>query len=262
LTEPANPGRITAALFWPQYLILLLVNENHIELHREGPLARLVLNRPRHLNCIDLPMLATLAEQLTHLAADPDLKVLMLSGAGERAFSSGADLKAFGRLSDAEVPHWIELGHAVCSQLARFPRPTLAMVQGYALGGGLELALACDMRIAVGDCWLGFPELQHGWLPGWGGTYRLPALIGPSRASQLIFEGKPVNEATARSWGLVNEALPLSDGETRLQTLVSQYAQVPTETLVQAKAILTTFHRVPSPEEIQRDVKATQAARQ
>ena len=133
----------------------------------------ITLNRPDKHNCIDIPMLRMLNEALARAANDDAVKVIVICGAGDKAFSSGADLKAFGALSTAEIPYWIRLGNAILNRLSTLPKPTVAAIQGYAYGGGLELALACDFRIATLNAKFSSPELQRGWVPGWGGFPRL-----------------------------------------------------------------------------------------
>ena len=168
-------------------------------------IARLTLNRPEKLNCIDPGMLEVIDGHLRVLDRDPRTRVLIITGAGERAFSVGADITVWADLEPIEMwRDWVRTGSAVFDRLARLRIPTIAALNGYTFGGGLELALACDLRVAVAGTEIGSPEVKIATVPGWGGTGRLVATIGAARAKQLIFTGErlPVDQALA--WGLVN----------------------------------------------------------
>ncbi|WKN44862.1 enoyl-CoA hydratase/isomerase family protein [Tunicatimonas pelagia] len=187
--------------------------------HYASSVLYLTLNRPKKLNCLDQEMLLALEARLAEAESDDAVRAVVLQGAGERAFSSGADLKAFGALSEDELPQWIALGHRVFNQVATYPKPTVAVIRGYAMGGGLELALACDLRIATEDALLALPELQHGWLPGWGGLLRLPRLVGEARAKEMILLGERLTAAQAHRWGLINRVCSAAELETATEQL-------------------------------------------
>jgi enoyl-CoA hydratase/carnithine racemase len=176
---------------------------------RDAPaegVVRLTLNRPERLNALGREVLAALSAEIGRAVAG-GARVLLLTGSG-RAFCAGADLKERrGMDAEARLAHNRAIGAAVAA-LAAAPMPTLAALNGLALGGGLELALACDLRLAAADAQLGLTEARIGGIPGAGGTQRLPRLIGPARALEMILTGDPVSAATAADWGLVNAALP------------------------------------------------------
>jgi enoyl-CoA hydratase len=165
---------------------------------RAGAVAELRLNRPAKLNANNRQMAADIVAALDALG---DARVLIVSGEG-RAFSAGADL--YERQADPGLPTML----AAYDALAAVPTPVIAAIEGYCLGGGLELALCCDLRVAAETAQLGTPEVLRGLLPGGGGTQRLPRLIGPARAKELMLTGRLIDASTAERWGLVNETVP------------------------------------------------------
>jgi enoyl-CoA hydratase/carnithine racemase len=188
-------------------------------------IATLTLNRPEKLNALDPEMLSTVAELLKPLDVSTDARVLVITGSGGKAFCVGADIGVWSALEPLQMwRDWVRSGSAVFDQLARLRIPTIAALNGYAFGGGLELALACDLRIAADSADLAAPEVKIGTLPGWGGTYRLAEAIGPARAKQMIFTGQRVSAATALAWGLVNEVAPATDLMPRVMALAAEIA--------------------------------------
>jgi enoyl-CoA hydratase/carnithine racemase len=175
----------------------------------DGQIATITLNRPTKLNALDPEMLALLARYCDQIEREQAVRVVLLTGAGDRAFCVGADITAWSALQALDMWRiWIPEGHRAFERVGRLRQPVLAVLNGYTFGGGLELALAADLRLAAEQVELAFPECGIGTIPGWGGTQRLPALIGPSRAKQMIFTGKRIDAATAERWGLVNEVAP------------------------------------------------------
>jgi enoyl-CoA hydratase/carnithine racemase len=192
---------------------------------RDGPLATLTLNRPAKLNAIDRAMLERLDSLLAALDRDTAVRVVVLTGAGDRAFSAGADVNQWSDLEPLEMwRSWVREGHHVFDRLARLRQPTIAAINGVAFGGGLELALATDLRLLASEAAVALPEVTIGTLPGWAGTRRLPALIGPTRAKQLIFSGARLDAATAERWGLVNEVVERARLLSRAHELAAQIA--------------------------------------
>jgi enoyl-CoA hydratase len=175
-----------------------------IDLERRDGAAILTVNRPDALNALDLETLRALHDRLRELAEDAEARVVVLTGAGDRAFVAGADIKYMQGLSVLEAREWSELGHACGRLLETMPKPTIAAVNGFALGGGCELALACDLRYAASTAKLGQPEINLGILPGWGGTQRLARVAGLGFAKELILTGRTVDAAEAERRGLVN----------------------------------------------------------
>jgi len=156
------------------------------------------------MNALDLESLTALHERLGELAADGDARVVVLTGAGDRAFVAGADIKYMSGLSVLEAREWGGLGHACASLLETMRKPTIAAINGFALGGGCELALACDLRYAARTAKLGQPEINLGVIPGWGGTQRLARVCGVGFAKELILTGRLVDAEEAERRGLVN----------------------------------------------------------
>jgi enoyl-CoA hydratase len=178
-----------------------------ILLERDETIVTLTLNRPDKLNAIDGAMLDALAQVLDQLEAERDCRAVILTGAG-RAFSAGADIKEWTALTPQEFgPGWGLRGHRLFDRLAGLDQPVIAAINGIAYGGGLELALCADLRIAAAEARLGLPEVTIGALPGWGGTQRLPRLIGPGRAKHMILTGQPIEAARAEAFGLVTEVV-------------------------------------------------------
>jgi enoyl-CoA hydratase len=175
-----------------------------IDVERDGAVATVTVNRPDALNAIDLEHAERLRDELEALAGDEAVRVVVLTGAGEKSFVAGADIKYMQALGTMEARRWGELGHACGHLLETMAKPTIASINGYALGGGLELALACDLRLAASTAKLGQPEIDLGVLPGWGGSIRLARTTTLGFAKSLIFTGRPVDAADALEHGLVN----------------------------------------------------------
>ena len=196
-----------------------------ILLEVDQPLATITLNRPEKLNAIDPEMLALLEETCARLEREREVRVVLLTGTGERAFSVGADINAWSSLDPLQMWRWwVRDGHRVFARIARLRQPVIAALNGYTFGGGLELALAADLRVAAEGIELAFPEVKLGTVPGWGGTQRLPALIGASRAKRMILTGGRVVAATAERWGLVDEVAPHERLMVRAQELAHEVA--------------------------------------
>ncbi len=177
---------------------------------REGAVGVLTLNRPQAMNALTVGMLETMGGILDDIEADPDTRALVLTGAGEKAFCVGADLKSRGSEFEPGLIH-DPLGLLVRSVFGRLENlhvPVIVGIRGYALGGGLELALACDLRVAAEGARLGFPEAKVGSLPGAGGTQRATRLIGPGFTKELMFTADHVSAADAHRMGLVNRVVP------------------------------------------------------
>jgi enoyl-CoA hydratase len=182
------------------------MSEERVLVEIEGAVATITLNRPDKLNALDPDMLARLEQIAIDLDRNTDVRVVILTGTGDRAFCVGADVNAWAALEPIDMwRRWVRDGHRAFDLIARLRQPVIAAVNGFALGGGLELALASDIRIASTEAQFGAPEVKIGTLPGWAGTQRLPALIGVARAKQLILSGARIGSETAERWGLVNE---------------------------------------------------------
>jgi enoyl-CoA hydratase len=175
-----------------------------IDVELRGPTALVTVNRPEALNALDLAHAEALRDRLDELAGDAGVRAVVLTGAGEKAFVAGADIKYMHRLDVLGARRWGELGHAIGRLLETMPKPTVAAINGYALGGGCELALACDVRLAARRARLGQPEVTIGIFPGWGGTIRLARATSLGFAKELVFSGRMVDADEALARGLVN----------------------------------------------------------
>lgn len=196
-----------------------------VEFRVDDAIGLLTLNRPDKLNALSVEMLTALESHIADIDRRQDVRVVVLAAAGERAFSVGADVNAWSALDPLDMWRWwVRDGHRVLQRLASLRQPVIAAVQGLAFGGGLELALAADIRIASADAVFAMPEVRIGTLPGWGGTRRLPQVIGPARAKQMIFSGQRVDAATAERWGLVNEVTSAETLADRVTQLAHQIA--------------------------------------
>lgn len=175
-----------------------------VDVRREGELAWITLQRPEVMNCLSFPTLRRLRTLLAELREDLSLRCLLITGAGERAFCAGADLKERKGMPLERVPHFVRNIRALMDDVEAMPQPTVAVINGFCFGGGTELALACDLRVAAAHAELGLTETSLAILPGAGGTQRLPRLIGKSRAKDLILTGRKLGAAEAERIGLVN----------------------------------------------------------
>jgi enoyl-CoA hydratase len=173
----------------------------HVE---EGPVAVVTVDRQDALNALDVETLTELRDGLEDLADEERTRVVILTGAGEKAFVAGADIKYMSGLAVEEAQAWGALGHETTRLLETMPKPTIAAINGFALGGGCELALACDLRYASSTAKLGQPEIGLGIIPGWGGTQRLPRVVGLGAAKELLYTGRNVGAEEALRIGLVN----------------------------------------------------------
>jgi enoyl-CoA hydratase len=175
-----------------------------IRVDRADAVAVLTVDRQDALNALDVATLTELRDRLRDVADDDGIRAVILTGAGEKAFVAGADIKYMSGLDVGQAKAWGALGHEAGRLLETMPKPTIAAVNGFALGGGCELALACDIRYAASGAKLGQPEVNLGIIPGWGGTQRLARVCGLGVAKELIFTGRVVDADEALRIGLVN----------------------------------------------------------
>jgi enoyl-CoA hydratase len=175
-----------------------------IRVDREDAVAVVTVDRQEALNALDVETLTALRDRLRELADDSETRVVVLTGAGEKAFVAGADIKYMSGLDVDGAKAWGALGHEATRLLEEMPKPAIAAVNGFALGGGCELALACDLRFASSRAKLGQPEIDLGIIPGWGGTQRLPRVVGAGAAKELLYTGRTVDAEEALRIGLVN----------------------------------------------------------
>lgn len=176
-----------------------------------GAVAVLTLDNPGKLNALSVEMLDALAAHLDAVEGDDAVRAVVITGAGDKAFAAGADIGHMREATVAEARDYAAAGHALFNRVEAFPKPVIAAINGYALGGGCELVLACDIRIAADTARLGQPEVNLGIFPGWGGTQRLPRLTSPGVAKELILTGRHVDASEALAIGLVNHVHPAGE---------------------------------------------------
>jgi len=168
------------------------------------------INRPDKLNAMNMDVAKELVEIFENLGKDDDVKVIILTGEGDKAFSAGADIEYMSKISPDESEEYAKLGQLVTATVENVKQPTIAAVNGFALGGGCELAMSCDIRIAANTAKMGQPEVTIGIPPGWGGTQRLMRIVGIAKAKELVYTGKMIKADEAREIGLVNQVVELS----------------------------------------------------
>jgi enoyl-CoA hydratase len=197
---------------------LLIENDNGV--------VTLTVNRPQALNSLNSETLGELGCALYQLEYDPTAKVIIITGAGEKAFVAGADIKEMAEMSAYEGHQFGRKGQHVMLAMEKMKTPVIAAVNGFALGGGLELALGCDFIYASAKAKLGFPEVTLGIMPGFGGTQNLARLIGPNKANELIFTGRMITADKALAWGIVNEVFAPEELLTKAKEAAAAIAGV------------------------------------
>lgn len=202
-----------------------------------GVITTIRLNNPP-LNLVSLEVTKALAAALTTIENDDEVRAVILAGAGERAFCAGSDVKEFPSLYRRVAEGKLVSENRAYNQLAELPLPTIAAIEGDALGGGLELALCCDLRVASATALLGLPEVRLGVMPGSGGTQRLPRLIGLARAKELILLGEIIDAETALGFGLVNRVVPHGSAESAARELAETVASRGPVAVREAKRVL------------------------
>jgi 3-hydroxypropionyl-coenzyme A dehydratase len=179
----------------------------YIQLEPEGDIAIVRINRPEALNAMNVDVVSELSRTIDIIAADDSIKVVIITGAGERSFCAGADISYMVNIDPMQAERYATSAQSVINKIERLEKPVIAAVNGFALGGGCELAMACDIRIASNNAKIGQPEAAIGITPGWGGTQRLMRLVGPAKAKEMIFTGKMITADQAAQIGLVNRVV-------------------------------------------------------
>jgi enoyl-CoA hydratase len=183
-------------------------------------IATLTVNRPAKLNAINRATMSELGTAFDQAAASPEVKGLVVTGAGEKSFVAGADIGELAKLSPLETEQLSRFGQATFRKLELLGKPSVAAIQGFALGAGLELAMACTLRVAASGAKLGLPEVKLGLLPGYGGSQRLPRLVGMGRALELLLTGEPITGEQALPLGLVNQVCEPQQVQERARELL------------------------------------------
>jgi 3-hydroxypropionyl-coenzyme A dehydratase len=185
----------------------------YIQLEPQGDIAILRINRPEALNSMNLDVISELSKMIDIIAADGSIKTVVITGAGERSFCAGADISYMVNIDPMQAEKYATSAQDVINKIDRLEKPVIAAVNGFALGGGCELAMACDIRIASSNAKIGQPEVTIGIPPGWGGTQRLMRIVGPAKAKELIFTGKMITADEAYQIGLVNKVINLGSDD-------------------------------------------------
>ena len=188
-------------------------------------IARVTINRPESLNALNSQVLGELECVLYGLAQDAGVQVVILTGAGKTAFVAGGDITEMAAMSAYQAHQFAQKGQRVLLFIEKMSKPVIAAVNGYALGGGLELALACDIIYASENARLGFPEVTLGVIPGFGGTQNISRLIGPNRSKELVFSGRMITAQKAEAWGIVNEVFPQEQLAEKAMELAREIAK-------------------------------------
>ncbi len=220
-----------------------------VDVAREGAVAVVTIDRPDALNALDVETLTALRDALRTLADDDVARIVVLTGAGDRAFAAGADIKDMSDIEPDAARAWGALGHEAGRLLETMPKPAIAAVNGFALGGGCELALACDIRIGSTRAKLGLPETNLGIVPGWGGTQRLARVVGVAAAKELILTGRTIDADEALRLGLLHEVA--DDALVRARELADQLAAKSGTALAAAKQLVNLALGVDHPRNLE-----------
>jgi len=222
----------------------------------KGSIAELTLNNPEKLNCMGFQMLRELDRVMDELALKETIRVVLILGAGEKAFSTGADLKEFKTLTIDQAEEWIRAGNLLFNKISSLPKPTVAFLDGYVMGGGLELALAWDFRLGTVRTVISSPELQHGWLPGWGGLTRLRLLLGEAKAKEVVMLNERISANEALRLGLITRILKEGSEREELDFFLEHLAKLKPAVFRLAKIALMDRNRTTGDSDIQFDIQA------
>ena len=185
---------------------------NYIQIERRpDEIAIITINRPEVLNAINVDVIAELSSAIDIVSVDDNVKVVVITGKGERSFCAGADIRYVANIDPIEAERYASSVHSMLNKIENLEKPVIAAINGYALGGGCEIALACDIRIASASAKIGQTEVKIGIPPGWGGTQRMVRILGPAKAKELIFTGEMITANEALKIGLVNKVVSLDD---------------------------------------------------
>ena len=208
---------------------------NTLLLEKQNGVAVLTINRPSVLNALNKEVFVDLDDCLTKIAVDPEIAVLVITGAGDRSFIAGADISYMQNMGPVESLEWGMFGQKIVDMIEALPQPVIAAINGFALGGGNELAMGCDMRFASEKAKFGQPEPGLGVTPGFGGTQRLPRLIGLGRANYLLHSGNVIDSRTALEWGLVDMVFPHEELLAKVMEIAEKIARHPRTAVRQIK---------------------------
>ena len=201
-------------------------------------IATITLNRPEALNAFSKEVIEEVLQALEDVKNDENIRAVVLTGAGEKAFSAGADIKTMKGMNALKARELSLMGEKLCYAFERLEKPVIAAINGFALGGGLEVAMSCDLRIASETARMGQTEINIGLIPGWGGTQRLTRLIGKTKAKELVFTGKIIDAKTAEQLGIVNMVVPADKFKETVRQFALELAQKAPVALKVAKALI------------------------
>lgn len=226
----------------------------NILLEKDQRTAVITINRPQSLNALNAKTISELSQILDEISGDSQYRVVIITGSGEKSFVAGADIKEFSDFGTAAAEDLARNGQNILfNKIENLNKPVIAAVNGFALGGGLELAMACHIRYASENAKLGLPEVTLGLIPGYGGTQRLPKLVGKGLANELIFSAKMINAQRAKEIGLVNEVYSLEELLTKAKELANIIAQ--NSPMGISKAI-AAVNQSDTPEGFEKEIKA------
>ena len=213
--------------------------ENTLYEKEEG-IATITINRPKALNALNKQAVQEISSRLDEAEEDEAVKVIVITGAGDKGFCVGLDLKSVRGISAVDGMNLSVLGQKLTKKIEELRKPVIAAINGYALGGGLEMAMSCDLRIASENARMGQTELNVGLIPGWGGTQRLPRLVGRAMAKELIFTGKMIDAKTAKQLGLLNEVVPPDELKSAVKKFAAELIGKPPVGLQLAKQLINS----------------------
>jgi enoyl-CoA hydratase/3-hydroxyacyl-CoA dehydrogenase len=216
-----------------------------IKVERDEDILWITLNRPHRLNAFNDVMMEELYDALMTAERDPSIKCVVITGEGDRAFSAGADITAMPKVTPVNGESFSRYGQEVFGFIEKMSKPVIAAINGYALGGGLELALACDFRIAAEHAEFGQPEINLGLIPGWGGTQRLARIIGIAKAKELIMLGERIKADEALKIGLVHRVVPYDNLRDEARKLAKKLCELPPIAMRYAKLAINFGSQAP-----------------
>ena len=216
-----------------------------LKIEREKSTVSITLNRPHRLNTFNDTLIEELSEVLDIIDQDPSLRCVILTGEGDRAFSAGADVMAFPKATPITATEFSRIGQNIFSKVETLSQPVIAALNGYTLGGGLELALACDFRIAAEHAELGSPEINLGIIPGWGATQRLVSIIGLPSTKRLVMLGERLKADEALTIGLVDKVVPYEQLKDETRAMAQKICDGPPLALKYAKQAINFGSQVP-----------------
>lgn len=224
-------------------IIMNLNNEDEIFLTVNDHVATLTINRPKVYNALDTEILYKIEKILDQVENDKDIYALIITGSGDKSFVAGANIRDLRKMTPETAKLSIKVGHKVFQHIEELSKPSIAVINGHCLGGGLEIAMSCDIRICVNNIKIGLPEANVGMIPGWGGTMRLQRIVGQGRAKEMILLGKTIDPQTAKNYGLISE---IYDDVEKLrqggQKMAYRIASLPPHVMALDKRMIADAH--------------------